>query len=73
MPATEVDLRTIDTYFEPSSFVLSKEKSGEVKPKIKPKVFRVITDNNLRLNGGRFPQSSSTPQRVQRVEGFKFL
>lgn len=43
MPATEVDLRTIDTYFEPSSFVLSKEKSGEVKPKIKPKVFRVIT------------------------------
>jgi len=33
------DLRTGYTYSEPSASVLSREKSGEVKPK----VFRVIT------------------------------
>ena len=46
----EVDLRTGDTYFEPSASVLRREKSGEVNPKI-TKGF--LSDNNLRLNGGR--------------------
>jgi len=37
-------LRIGGTYFEPSASVLSREKSGDVKPAdIKTKVFRVIT------------------------------
>lgn len=42
MSVTKIDLRTRDTFFEPSASVSAKKKSGEVKPKIKTKVFRVI-------------------------------